>query len=173
MVTQNEQQSPGDPVNTEYFTSFEQTGKSDFLSYIPWIRVSIFKVVVLLQQNDGQARSGTYSALFTDHLRAEPSEIETQHLPIPPDAFEVTMGGWFFVAITNITINVTIVIDNQTNTTKWSFSDDDAGKWVYRNYTVALPENSAVFYGGFQLNKNNLGVSVNYFWLDDFSVNFY
>src|ERR1700750_1749413 len=132
MITQNEPRSPGDSVNNKYFTSFEQTGASHFLSYIPWIYTSYFNNYIQLLQSDGQAKSGTYSALFSDDLRFDPSEIETQHLPIPPDAFEVTMGGWFFVGITNLTIKVTIIIDNQTNTTTWTFSNDDAGKWVYR-----------------------------------------
>ena len=159
-------------ASADYFTSFEDHGVKYFLAYIPWIyNRSIVRAAPVRQASD-IALSGTYSCYFYEEILGTSSLNNEQNLPIPSQTAAATLGGWIYVGLSNVKIDVHIVIDGVDHTTTWSFDRPFTAGWVYRSYTVPLTSGAQTFYGWILL-KPASDLSNNHFWLDDYFVEFF
>jgi outer membrane protein assembly factor BamB len=163
---------PGPPQDdpTDYFTSFEQTGSSFFLSYIPWIYNRPVVMAAPVQQASGIALSGTYSCrLYEDLIGA--SSLETNNLPIPPGSASAMLSGWFRAGLGGQQVEVHLSIDGNDSVTQWRFANADVGAWVYRSASVVVPQGAQIFYGWIRL-VTDTPLTSNQIWLDDFAADF-
>ena len=163
--------SMDDPPPVDYFTSFEQSGASFFLSYIPWIyNRAIVSGAPVSQAN--VALSGIHSCKFWEDLFST-SSLETNNLAIPSNTSAASIAGWINPSASFVQVEAHIQIDGTDHTVLWSFANAEVGKWSYRNFTFTLPAGATTFYGWLRLKSHaGSGMSSNVFYLDDFMVDF-
>jgi outer membrane protein assembly factor BamB len=160
----------GDTI--DYFTSFEETGTKSFLEYIPWLYDPLFVAGARIQQSSDHALNGTHSARFYEDFLST-SYLKTKALTVPANSTSVTLGGWLNIGITNAVFDIHLSFDGGPETTRtWRFSNPDVGNWVYRYTTIPVPAGAREFTGWIQLRPNDLSLSSNQVWLDDYLVDF-